>query len=184
MWILKSFFKSLNSIIGSFLWSPQSPRISIKILQEPWGQGGLALPDWQKYYLAGQMVFVRRWLTADDGDSATVVEAAHLGLYKSLKMALYRGPKSCLPLTDSMKVTIKAWETTTILMSPSYTGVTPSAPIWMNPKLPHFFSLPDPMIWVCKGVKLLNDITREGELCTFDQIKSRHNLPNSFFFCY
>lgn len=106
------------------------------------GSGGLALPDWQKYYLAGQMVFARRWLTADSGDSATVVEAAHLGSYESLKLALYRGPKSCLPLTESMKAMIKAWEIATTLMSPSYTGITPSAPLWMNPKLPHLFSLP------------------------------------------
>lgn len=184
LWIPKSFFKSIDGIIGSFLWSPQSPRISIKILKEPWGQGGLALPDCQKYYLAGQMVFARRWLIADSGDSATVFEAALLGSYESLKLALYRGPKSCLPLTDSMKSTIKAWEITTTLRSPSYSGITPSAPPWMNPKFLHLFSFPDPMIWACKGVKILNDITREGELCTFDQLKAWHNLPNSFFFRY
>lgn len=117
----------------------------------------------------------------DNGDSATVVEAAHLGSYESLKLALYRGLKSCLPLPDSMKSTNKTWEITTTLMSPNYSGVTPSAPLWMNTKFPHFFCFPDPMIWACKGVKVLNDITRDGELCTFDQLKARHNLPNSFF---
>lgn len=95
------------------------------------------------------MVFARRWLIADSGDSATVVEAALLGSYESLKLALYRGPKSCLPLTDSMKSTIKAWEITTTLRSPSYSGITPLAPLWMNLKFPHLFSFPDPMIWAC-----------------------------------
>lgn len=97
VWVPKSFFHKLNSIFGSFLWLPQSPRIGIKVLQEPWGQGGLALPDWQKYYLTGQMV----------------LDAAQLGSYESLRLALYRGPKSSLPLTVSMKVTIKAWEVAT-----------------------------------------------------------------------
>lgn len=40
------------------------------------------------------------------------------------------------------------------------------------------------MIWACKGIKVLKDITSEGELCTFDQLKARHDLPNSFFFRY
>lgn len=179
MWIPRSFFKALDNIISSFIWSPQVPRISIRILQEPWGQGGLALPDWHKYYVAGQMVVAR--LMADDGDSATVLETAHLGSFESLKFALYRGPKSCLPLTSSMKATIRVWETTTILMSPSYLGVTPSAPLWMNPALHHFYSLPDPMVWVCGGVKVLGDITIEGELCIFDQLKATLPYITEFF---
>lgn len=35
VWIPKGYFKTLNSIIGSFIWSPHSPRISINVLQEP-----------------------------------------------------------------------------------------------------------------------------------------------------
>lgn len=115
-------------------------------MQEPGDQGGLALPDWQKYYIVGQMVFAHRWLTAEDGDAATVLEAAHLGSYDSLKFALFRGSRSELPLTLTMKATIKAWETAVKLACPSYGGVLPLTPIWMNPRLPQFFNLPDPMI--------------------------------------
>lgn len=61
------------------------------------------------------MVFARRWLLADDGDSTTVLEAAQLGSYESLRLALYRGQRSDLPLTLTMKATIKAWEVTTKL---------------------------------------------------------------------
>lgn len=70
------------------------------------------------------------------------------------------------------------------LMSPSYIGTTLSAPLWMNPNLPHFYSLPDPMVWASRGVKVLGDITREGELITFDQLKTQHNLSNPYFFQY
>lgn len=84
------------------------------------------------------MVFARHWLLADDGDSATVLETAQLESYESLQLALYRGPKSSLPLNESMKATIGAWEVTTALVSPSFVGVTLSAPLWMNPNLPNF----------------------------------------------
>lgn len=48
--------------------------MGLRTLQEPYGQGGLALPDLFKYFIAGQMVFARRWLSRDSGDAATVLE--------------------------------------------------------------------------------------------------------------
>lgn len=181
MWVPKSYFKKIDSIISSFLWAPKPPRIGLKTLQEPSDQGGLALPDWQKYYLAGKMVFARRWLVAEDGDVATVLEAAQLGSYESLRFALFRGTRSDLPLT-TMKATIKAWEVAVKLASPSYSGVSPLTPLWMNPALPHFYNFSDPMEWAVRGVKTLKNITCFGELLTFPQLKSRHDLPNSYLF--
>lgn len=165
-----------------FIWAPKSPRIGLKVLQEPGDQGSLALPDWQKYYTAGQMVFAHRWLIAEDGDAATVLEAAHLGSHDSLQFALFRGLRSDLPLTLTMKATIKAWATAVKLTCPSYGGVSPSTPIWMNQALPQFYNLPDPMIWADKGIKTSRDITSYGELLTFSQLQSRHDLPNSYLF--
>lgn len=182
--IPKYFFKKIDSIVTSFLWVPKSPRIGIKVLQEPEDQGGLAVPDWQKYYLAGQMVYARRWLLAYDGGAATVLEAAHLGSYESLRVALFRDTNSDLPLTLSMKATIRAWEASVKLSCPSYMGVSPSSPLWITPKLPHFYNMPDPVIWAIKGIKTLKDITSFGDLMSFPQIQTKHDLTNSHFFRY
>ena len=184
IWIPKSFFKKLDGLTSTFLWAPKQPRIGLKTLQEPWGEGGLALPDWKKYYLAGQMVFVHRWLTSDEGDSATVLEAAHLGSYETLRFAIHRGVKMDLPLTVSMRASIKAWEAAVDLANPSYRGLSPSTPLWMNPKLSHFYSFDDPMGWATRGIKTLKDVTMDGELLTFDQLKARHDLPNNQLFRY
>lgn len=132
------------------------------------GDGGLALPDWRKYYLASQLVFAHRWLTSDAGDSATVVEVAHLGSNETLRLAIHRGAISDLPLTLSMKATVKAWDEVVELSCPSYFGFSPQTPLWGNPKLPNFYSFSDPMVWVIKGIKLLTDITRDGVHLTFD----------------
>lgn len=182
VWVPKTYFRQIEGIISSFLWTPKPPRIGTKVLQEPGDQRGLALPDWLKYYLAGQLVFARRWLLSDEGDAATVLEAAHLGSYESLRLALFRGTKSDLPLTETMKVTIRAWELAVKLASPSYAGLSPSSPIWMNHKLPHFYNIPDPGVWAVKGVKTLKDITLFGDLLTFFQMQARHELPNSYLF--
>lgn len=90
------------------------------MLQEPEDQEGMALPNCQKYYLAGQMVFACRWLLADDGDLTNVLEGAYLVSFESLRLDLYRGTKSNLPLTLTMKATIKAWEPVEKLACPSY----------------------------------------------------------------
>lgn len=171
--------KKNDSIITSFLWATKPPRLGITVLKEPGDQGGLALPDCQKYYLAGQMVYARRWLMADDGDTATELEGAQLGSYESLRLALFRGIKSDLPLTLTMKATIKSWEAAVKLACPSYKGVSVSAPLWMNPTLSHFYILPDPSIWAIKGIKTLKDVTCFGELLTFPQLQSKHDLTNS-----
>lgn len=138
IWVPKSYFKKLDEHISLCL------HLGLKVLQEPWGQGGLALPYRHKYYLAGQMVFARCWLLGDNGDSATVLKAAILGSNESLQLALFRGRKSVLSLTRSMKATIRAWATSQQLMQPDFKGISPSAPLWMNPCLPHFYELPDP----------------------------------------
>lgn len=61
VWVPKSFFKQLAGITSSFLWAPKPPCIGLKVLQEPWGQGGLALPDRREYSLACQLLFAHRW---------------------------------------------------------------------------------------------------------------------------
>lgn len=96
----------------SFLWFPFSPNVCLQTLHKPWEQGGLTLPYCQKYYLAGQMMFAHRWQLGDDGDSTTVLEAATLESYESLKYAIFHGTHFTLPLAFSIKATIKAWEFT------------------------------------------------------------------------
>lgn len=60
-----------------------------------------------------------------------------------------------------MKATIKAWEAATKLWSPSQVDISLSFPL--SPSLlPHFYGLPDLMVWMTKGIKTVEDTTREG----------------------
>lgn len=109
----------LNALIVSFcsfLWPLSYPSISIRTLQDPSGQGGLALPGLYKYLLAGQMVFARHWLLRDDEDAAKVLEAAILGSYEGLSNLVYRGSQVQSPITGSIRVTIQAWDRVQVIM--------------------------------------------------------------------
>lgn len=83
-----------------------------------------------------------------------------------------------------MRATIRAWVASQQLMQPNFKGMSPSALLWMNPRLTHFYELPDPGVWATRGIKTVGDVTHEGSLLTFDLLKTKFILPNQYFFCY
>lgn len=56
------------------------------------------------------------------------------------------------------------------------------SPLWFNPQLSEFGSIPNPGVWACKGIKYINQICFEGRLQTFNRLKQQHKLPNSHLF--
>lgn len=106
---LNQFFKSIDSVLLSFLWHRETPHLKLAILQQPWGEGGLAVPNFFKYFLAGQLTVAHRWLTAPWDNASIFLEAAFVGSYEALSHLVYRGLKSPYPLTSSMQSVIKAW---------------------------------------------------------------------------
>lgn len=62
--------------------------------------------------------------------------------------------------------------------------VSPGAPLWNNPTLPHFLKLPDPVAWTRFSIKLVKDITSDFTLHFFDHFVSHHNVPPSHLFRY
>lgn len=145
IWVPCSFFRRVNSLFGSFLWSTAHPRISLCTPQEPLVQGGLALPNLFKYFIVGQMV-ARRWLLRDDGDAATVLEAALMASYESLYYLVCRGSQASSSLTGSIRVTVRAWDRAQVLIKSANGVWSPGTPLWFNPRLHHLGAIPDPII--------------------------------------
>lgn len=115
VWILISLFQQLDIYISSFLWSNKSPKFSISTLKHPMSLGGLALPKFFQYFLAGQLMHAHNWLVLDKGNASVVAEAAVLGSYEALQSLLYRGCRAPYILTYTMNATIKAWNKTGVL---------------------------------------------------------------------
>ncbi len=61
IFIPKSFFKSLNQHISSFIWNKRPARIRREILQKPRVEGGLALPNFLFYYWAANIHSTLFW---------------------------------------------------------------------------------------------------------------------------
>lgn len=84
--------------MSDFLWSGGAPRAQLQLLHQPW-KGGLTVPNFSRYFLAGQLVFVHRWLTQRRDDAAVSQEAAVVGSYEALSHLVFRGSKAPYPLT-------------------------------------------------------------------------------------
>lgn len=62
VFIPKSFFKSLDKCISSFIWNKTVPRIRKAFLERQKNEGGLALPNFQYYYWASNIHKVIHWI--------------------------------------------------------------------------------------------------------------------------
>lgn len=67
--IPKSFFRSLESMLASFIWGPSRHKLKLASLQRPKSEAGMALPDFYLYYLAGQLKYLAPWLSPNPPNS-------------------------------------------------------------------------------------------------------------------
>lgn len=95
--------------------------------------------------------------------AATVLEAVITVSYEGLSNLVYRCFQVQSPITGSMRVIIRVWDKVAAIMHPGITSISPSSPLWFNPKLSHFGDIPDPVIWAGVGIKRVQDIVIGGK---------------------
>lgn len=54
---------------------------------------------------------------------------------------------------------------------------SPDTPLWFNPNLSDFQSLPDSGLWAAKGIKYLAGIHDGSAFFTFDRLKKTTTTP-------
>lgn len=103
----KSFFKEVNSIISSFIWSNKVSRLKRKLLHYPRAEGGLNLPNLEIYQVAAQLFYIDRIINNTNEDPWIDIENSQLQC-NSLLLALFSkgNVKSTSFVLNS---TLKAW---------------------------------------------------------------------------
>uniref|UniRef100_A0A670YX33 Reverse transcriptase domain-containing protein n=1 Tax=Pseudonaja textilis TaxID=8673 RepID=A0A670YX33_PSETE len=59
----KDYFEELNRIVLKFIWQGKKARIKLKLLQDARTRGGFGLPNWELYYQAANLMWVKDWIT-------------------------------------------------------------------------------------------------------------------------
>ncbi len=94
IFLTKSFFMNIDTLISDFIWNRKTPRMRKNILQRHRSCGGLSLPNFQQYYWASNIKFMLYWVNPSDSPAWLLLEKA------SCKSALSALLCTKIPLSD------------------------------------------------------------------------------------
>lgn len=184
VFIPKTFFNKLNSILSTFIWNGRPQRLSWTALQQPKRLGGMAAPNFIYYYWAANIRPIVHWLYEDlgaDAPSWLQLEAAscHPSSHSPLVFS------NTVPPTDYtkniiVKCTVKIW--IQFRHHSNWTSISLKAPMQSN----HLFkpALLDKVysVWEDRGIKTFSDLYDNGIFMSFTKLTDKYQLQNRDFF--
>ncbi|CAI5657319.1 unnamed protein product [Oreochromis niloticus] len=183
--IPKSFFKSLDSLITSYIWNGKAPKLKKSILQRPKSVGGLGLPNFQYYYWAANIRCLLYWRHYHLEPSPPVWVA--MESYLSGKISLPATLGSSLPLASPLpsnnrvvQQSLRIWSQ--FRQSLGLRAFSLQSPVAAN----HLFvpSMADNAfhIWHRKGLKSFADLYEDRQFVSFSQISTKFGIAAAQFF--
>ena len=179
----KSFFKRLDSIILPFIWEYKKHRIKKNHLCKPKQVGGLALPDFCLYYWSSNVKAILdwlnntaeppRWLQWEQERCRPFCLGSVILSPVTLDKAIYNGS----PVIHSV---IKIWkQIKTYFGNNSLSFLLPIAD---NPSFPPS-QLDDTFTqWRGLGIRTIGDLYIGETFASFAQLQEKYRLPRSNFF--
>lgn len=183
VFIPKSFFKSVNQSITSFIWGNKIPRVKKTILQRDREVGGLGLPSFIHYYWASNIQKILFWLHRSDTNwclleaqfcRSTSLQAL---VYSSLPVQLSRFISN--PVVLSTLKIFNQFRCHYKLTSASVLG-----PIYKNHLFPPSTLDSTFKQWSLNGLIYIKDLYTDNIFDSFENVCKRYNLPRSSFFKY
>ena len=179
----KSFFKTVDSIICHFLWNGKIPRVRQKVLPNCKFYGGLSLPNFQFYYWAVNITRIILWSKSTNVPwyQLEARSCSPVSLYTLLTGPVATNPSglTCNPVVND---TLKIWFQ--FRKQFEFTAPTALTPLLKNPVFKPTFTDPTFFLWHDRGLKCFGDLYRGGILCSFADLATEFNLPPFHLFRY
>lgn len=180
-----SFFPRIRKLLSNFLWNNRKPRLRLSLLYLPYDRGGLQLPNLQWYYWAAQLRATMFWFSDDVFLPWVELEKLSTnGL--ALNSLFYSAPFKNLRqniVNPFVKNTVVVWHEVH-----KYIGDLPVlscfSPIWGNE---HFTPAKKDLgfkTWLNRGIITLQDLYKDCNLMSFDELKAKFDVPQKHFFKY
>lgn len=177
----QDFFKTINKLFSSFIWSNKAHRLSRKLLQNK-GKGGLDFPNLELYYYSTHSFYINKIIiNRSEEDMWVNIEDHQLG-ENNLFLALFtkRKIKNISFVTNS---TLRTWEKPKHIL-----GIEISVPkntfLWNNPSITIQKEELKWKSWSDKGITTIGDITCHTKIKHFEQLVTEFNLINKELFRY
>ena len=167
----QQFLRILNSLLLNYVWKKKKHRISLSILKQGKLQGGLALPDIKSYHKAAVLSRAVEWARDRKEKRWVQIENAQANTQLSNSIwipAQYRALDH--KAFDITRDTLRMWDRTQSLLEREF-----NSPL-MNLKENAYFAPGEIKIggnWIRKDTVHLGDIIKDGEMMTYEDLKSR-----------
>ena len=169
----KSFFRSIDALLSSFIWGGKSSRLRKTLLERPRKGGGLALQNFRVYYCAANLQKIIYWFQAPDtgwcNEEAKLCNLSSLPALLTTKLPLSPSRFSSSPVVRS---TLRIW----IQFRPTFKlcGLSILSPICYN----HLFPAADLgvtfMQWDTMGLTKCKDFFIDNIFPTFTDLAKKH----------
>ena len=178
MWIPRAIFRELDSLSTAFIWGSGRRRVALQILQRPTREGGMAVPDFESYYLAAQLQWYTQWMScrlrSEQGRNQSIPEL------QELVMVLLGIGRLQGVIPNKFKVIRQCWNRC-LRKTGTRIPYSPEIPIRMLTSLPHNWDWRNLQNWAELGVVKMGDLYREGTLLPFEELSQEFGLPQGDF---
>lgn len=159
-----------------------SPRIAFKKLQKGVYDGGLAIPDLRKYYLASQLLNINGWVFSPLEEPAYRVDRLAMGKGSYLT-ELYRKRRNITQLPVHTRTAVEAWRKAT-RMTGWEAKLTEQTPLWVGDHLRELNRLEGFQKWSLIGIDLLGDVWKGGKMVEFDSLREEFQMGEGEYLRY
>uniref|UniRef100_A0A803J671 Reverse transcriptase domain-containing protein n=1 Tax=Xenopus tropicalis TaxID=8364 RepID=A0A803J671_XENTR len=178
------FFTSLQGLVSKFIWQKRRPRIAYNTMTNAKNKGGLALPNFKKYYQACHLILLQRFFDTDNPpqwvfQEASVIPTTELPITSIIWIPpqLRKGQKTYLPATVA---TLKIWDS--IIHSDNLkNGLYSHFPITGFQKIIDNLNL---IAWTQANITMFADLFQKLIFQPFTYLRNKFRVPNSTFFAY
>lgn len=177
----KTFYKKVNSILLSFIWSKKRNRLKRKLLYYPREEGGLNLPDLENYHCAAQMFYIDQIINNANESSWINIENHQL-MPKNYLTALFSN-KKCTTANFIINSTLTSWSKIQKRIGQEI-EIPRHIRIWDNPSI----RIQNVRIrwgtWMNLGIQTIADITNQESVCSYTELEERFGLSHIEKFRY
>lgn len=185
IFLTKSFFKKIDSIVLPFIWNYKAHRIKKEHLCKHKPVGGLALPDFKHYYWAAGLRSIAHWLEdAPSPFNGLEMEREDCLPYsiRAVLLAPVKVSKTYYKNNPIIHDTIRTWKQ---MRKHFNLGVLSSLlPVAANPTFTPSTLDGAFNVWRESGIRNIGDLYIKGTFASFQQLQEKFKLPKNHFFRY
>lgn len=165
-------------MVTAFILGTGRRRVALHTLTRPRAEGGLAVPDYETYYLAVQFQWLTQWIAEAIRGNAEHRDAdrANSLLYRIILKLLINPTALSLELSTARKCWNRYLRRTSI-KCPYATEI----PLSMCKTLPHGGTWHRLEAWAEPGLTCLGDLYEENAMVPFNDLQTRFDIPGGDF---